>query len=317
MCVVRLLLVTFTFSFSLHCHADYRIAVNQLVNHPSLDSAYQGLIDGLKENGIDPENNLSIDYAIAHGDLATSQQIAKQQVASSPDALVTFSTPSAQITASINSDIPMIFAAVSNPTLARLEGRKNITGVSALSPVKEQINIAHLLFPQAKKVGVIYNPGEDNSQHIVELLEQATHELGLKVIHGPITSSTQAGLTIKTLIEKVDVLYLPTDNTVASALPSIIHIAQQRQVPTIGGTLEYVDAGATFSFGFEFYQNGKQAAQLVTKILKGLEPSKLPIEPTKGTTLYVNQDAFKQFRLTLPESISPLVTKTVYRSFEE
>ncbi|RTZ15555.1 ABC transporter substrate-binding protein [Vibrio aquaticus] len=290
-------------------NAAYQVTVNQFVRHPALDMAYQGIIEGLRQEGFIENETVTFDYAVAQADMGTSLQIARQQVALNPDVMVALSTPSAQTTASVNKRIPMVFSAVSSPRHAGVHLQGNITGVSALSPIKEQIQLTREVFPTATRIGVLYNPGEDNSRYIVDLLEQSAEKHQFTLIKRSVTSSTQVSLATKSLIEDVDLIYLPTDNTVASALPVIIKIAQAQSVPTIGGTIDYVNQGALMALGFDFFDNGVQAGHLVAQILSGAKPESLPIQPTKGRELHINSSQLERLNVELPKAVQDRITK--------
>lgn len=289
--------------------AASQVTVSQFVRHPALDLAYKGIIEGLRQEGFIENTNLTLDYAVAQGDMGTSLQIGRQQVSQNPDVIVTLSTPSAQTTASVNKRIPMVFAAVSSPEHAGLDAQENITGVSALSPIEEQIQLAREVFPTATSIGVLYNPGEDNSRYIIELLEKSAGKHQFTLVKRTVTSSTQVSLATKSLIGGVDLIYLPTDNTVASALPVIIQIAHDQSVPTIGGTIDYVNQGALLALGFDFFDNGVQAGHLVAKILSGAKPESLPIQPTKGRELHINLSQLDRLNVQLPKAVQKRVTK--------
>ncbi|MEZ8823313.1 ABC transporter substrate-binding protein [Vibrio amylolyticus] len=285
-----------------------KVAVSQIVEHPALDAARQGLLDGLKAKGYEEGKNLEFDYKTAQGNPAIAVQIARQFVGESPDVLVGIATPTAQALVSATRDIPVVFTAVTDPVGAKLvkqleQPGKNVTGLSDLSPVSQHVELVKELLPDAKSIGVVYNPGEANAVTLVELLKQSAQEQGFVVVEATALKSADVKSATQAIAGKSDVIYAPTDNTVASAIEGMIIAANQANIPVLGGATSYVDKGAIASLGFDYYQVGYQTADYVAAILEGKNPGELDVKVAQGSDLVVNSAAAKKLGIAIPQSI--------------
>ncbi|NIY82141.1 ABC transporter substrate-binding protein [Vibrio hepatarius] len=285
-----------------------KVAVSQIVEHPALDATRQGLIDGLKSKGYEQGKNLDFDYKTAQGNPAIAVQIARQFVGEQPDVLVGIATPTAQALVSATRTIPVVFTAVTDPVGAKLvssmeQPGKNVTGLSDLSPVAQHVELIKEILPNAKSIGVVFNPGEANAVALVELLKQSAEAQGLKVIEATALKSADVQSATQAIAEKSDVIYAPTDNTVASAIEGMIVAANQTKTPVLGGATSYVEKGAIASLGFDYYQVGVQTADYVAAILEGAAPGSLDVKVAKGSDLVVNTSAAKMLGVTIPDSV--------------
>ncbi|HAS8566646.1 TPA: ABC transporter substrate-binding protein [Vibrio vulnificus] len=285
-----------------------KVAVSQIVEHPALDATRQGLLDGLKAKGYVEGENLEFDYKTAQGNPAIAVQIARQFVGKSPDVLVGIATPTAQALVSATRSIPVVFTAVTDPVGAKLvksmeQPGKNVTGLSDLSPVSQHVDLIKELLPNAKAIGVVYNPGEANAVTLVELLKKSAAEKGLKVVESTALKSADVQSATQAIAAKSDVIYAPTDNTVASAIEGMIVAANQAKKPVFGGATSYVEKGAIAGLGFDYYQVGVQTADYVAAILEGQEPGKLDVKVATGSDLVVNQGTAEKLGITIPASV--------------
>ncbi|EGR0351679.1 ABC transporter substrate-binding protein [Vibrio vulnificus] len=285
-----------------------KVVVSQIVEHPALDATRQGLLDGLKAKGYVEGENLEFDYKTAQGNPAIAVQIARQFVGESPDVLVGIATPTAQALVSATRSIPVVFTAVTDPVGAKLvksmeQPGKNVTGLSDLSPVSQHVDLIKELLPNAKAIGVVYNPGEANAVTLVELLKKSAAEKGLKVVESTALKSADVQSATQAIAAKSDVIYAPTDNTVASAIEGMIVAANQAKKPVFGGATSYVEKGAIAGLGFDYYQVGVQTADYVAAILEGQEPGKLDVKVATGSDLVVNQGTAEKLGITIPASV--------------
>ncbi|EJA3293089.1 ABC transporter substrate-binding protein [Vibrio vulnificus] len=285
-----------------------KVAVSQIVEHPALDATRQGLLDGLKAKGYVEGENLEFDYKTAQGNPAIAVQIARQFVGESPDVLVGIATPTAQALVSATRSIPVVFTAVTDPVGAKLvksmeQPGKNVTGLSDLSPVSQHVDLIKELLPNAKAIGVVYNPGEANAVTLVELLKKSAAEKGLKVVESTALKSADVQSATQAIAAKSDVIYAPTDNTVASAIEGMIVAANQAKKPVFGGATSYVEKGAIAGLGFDYYQVGVQTADYVAAILEGQDPGKLDVKVATGSDLVVNQGTAEKLGITIPASV--------------
>ncbi|UUM31394.1 ABC transporter substrate-binding protein [Vibrio japonicus] len=285
-----------------------KVAVSQIVEHPALDATRQGLIDGLKARGYEQGKNLDFDYKTAQGNPAIAVQIARQYVGEQPDVLVGIATPTAQALVSATRSIPVVFTAVTDPVGAKLvkqleQPGQNVTGLSDLSPVSQHVDLIKEIIPNVKAIGVVFNPGEANAVALIDLLKESAKAKGIEIVEATALKSADVQSATQAIAEKSDVIYAPTDNTVASAIEGMIVAANQAKTPVMAGATSYVEKGAIAGLGFDYYQVGVQTADYVAAILEGSEPGKLDVKVAKGSDLVVNKAAAEKLGITIPDSV--------------
>lgn len=283
---------------------DITIATTAIVEHPALDAVRDGVRDGLADAGFDFE----FLYESAGGDPATATQIANQFVADGVTVIVPISTPSAQAAVNATSDIPVVFAAVTAPVAAGLVSDingdgSNVTGVSDLTPVADHLALMLEIMPDAERIGVLYNAGEVNSVFLVDILKDAAGELGLTVVEATADNSANVQSAAASLVGDVDLIYVPTDNTVVSALDAVIGIGEDAGVPVFAGDTDTVRNGAIATIGFDYYQHGRQAADVVAEILNGADPGTIAVQFASGGDLAVNPAAAERMGITIPQAV--------------
>ena len=265
--------------------------------------------DVLKENGWNEGENLKWNYQSAQGNTATAAQIAKKFAGDQPDAIVAIATPSAQAVASSARASNIIFSAVTDPVSAKLvEGwdkpGNNITGVSDLTPIDKHLGMVKEVLPSAKKLGVIYNPGETNSVSLVKLINEFAPKHGLEVVEAASPKSADVQTATRSLMGRVDAIYLPTDNTVISAMEGVVKIAEQAKIPLFAGDTDSVKRGAIAALGFIYYVVGGQTGNMLVRVLNGTSPGDIHVEGIDKTELFVNPEAAKRMGIELsPEFI--------------
>lgn len=278
------------------------IGITQIVEHPSLDLIRQGIIDGLKENGFADGEQIVIDYANAQGNMENTQLIAQKFEADKKKLVIAITTPSAQAAKNNVKSSPIIFSAVTDPAGAGLVD-KNITGVSDMTPIDQQLALLQALLPNAKTIGMIYNSSEQNSVVQVKQTEEKAKALGLKVEAVAITTANELPLALDALLGKVDVLYTHVDNTLASAYGVIIQKSNEKKIPVLGAVEDYVKQGAIATQGIDNYKVGYQTGVMAARVLKGEDVNSIPFETLKETDLIINTKALTALGITVPEEI--------------
>jgi putative tryptophan/tyrosine transport system substrate-binding protein len=285
-----------------------RIGVTQIVEHPALDAAKKGFVDYLNENGFKENEKVVYDFQSAQGDMNTATSIAQKFASDKVDMILAIATPTTQAAAQATKEIPIVFTAVTDPVVTKIvksmdKPGGNITGTSDMNPIKEQLQLIKEVKPQAKKVGVIYNSGEANSVVQIKLAKSLAPQLGLELVERAVTNSSEVKQAAESL-SGIDAVYVPTDNTVVSALDSVLMVAKKSRIPVIASEGESVKKGALLTYGIDYYELGRQTGQLAVKILKGeAKPGDLPIETQKNLKLIVNQKAAKDFGVDIPKSL--------------
>ncbi|QCO01059.1 ABC transporter substrate-binding protein [Azospirillum argentinense] len=320
MTITRLFLAAATAAVALTSAAAFAqtktVAITAIVEHPALDATRDGVIEALKAAGYTPGDTLKVEYQSAQGNPATAAQIARQFAGARPDVIVPISTPSAQAVVASTRDIPVVFTAVTDPVGAQLvrsldKPGANVTGVSDMAPVAEHVALIREIVPSVKRLGVLYNAGEPNSVSLVKALKDEAQKAGLTVVEATATKSADAQPAARSLVGKADAIYVPLDNTVVSALESVVAVGQQAKLPVFSADTDSVARGTVASIGFDYRQVGRQTGEAVVRILKGEKPGDVPVTFAKGTDLFVNPKSASAMGVTIPEAVTQRATKVV------
>ncbi|HVO04484.1 MAG TPA: ABC transporter substrate-binding protein [Candidatus Cybelea sp.] len=284
------------------------VAVTAIVQHPALDACRDGIRDELKANGYEEGKNLKFVYESAQGNPGTAVQIAQKFVGENPTVIVPISTPSAQAVIAATSDIPVVFTAVTDPLGAKLVANLdkpggNVTGISDLSPVGKHLDLIRQIVPGAKRIGVPYNPGEANSVTLLKLLKEKAAPLGMEIVEAPAPKSADVQAAAQSLVGKADVIYVPTDNTIVSALEAVIGVGVDNKLPVFAGDTDSVKRGAVAAIGFDYYDVGRQTGKVVVRVLKGEKPGDIAVQGIEITQLFVNPGAAQKMGITVPDSV--------------
>lgn len=293
-----------------------KVAVTAIVEHPALDAVRDGVKDALEAAGYKVGANLVFTYKSAQGNPATAAQIARQFAGDSPNVIVPISTPSAQAVAAATRDIPVVFSAISDPVGAQLvksmeKPGGNITGISDMSPVAEHIALIKEILPNVKAIGYLYNSGEANSVSLLAVLKVEAAKAGLKVVESAATKTAEVQGAARALIGKADAIYVPTDNTIISALESAVGVAVEAKLPLFTADTDSVKRGSIAALGFNYRDVGKQTGEVVVRILKGEKPGDIPAKVAAGTDLAINKTFAAKMGVTLPESVVKRATQVV------
>ncbi len=290
-----------------------KIGVMQFGEFDALQNAYRGFVDGLKDAGYNDGDNIRINYLSAAADTANCPTIANTLINDDSDLILAIATPSVSAVKEKTTTIPILFTAVTDPVQsgffkdASAPGG-NISGTSDLNPVKEQIELLHQLLPNAKRVAVFYCSSESNSLAQYELAKKQLEALGLECLQKTVSSVDEIKSTIESLKGQADAIYVPTDNTLADSMTTVIAASNGVKIPVIAGEQGMVKNGALATFGIDYYELGKQTAEMAVTILKSDDPLKtiggLPVGfQTRECRYAVNTDTAKTLGITLPESI--------------
>ncbi len=273
----------------------YRIGITQIVAHPALDSAREGFKAAFKEAGIDAD----FDEKNANGEVTNANLIATNYKADKKDLVFGIATPSAQALVNNISDIPVLFSAVTDPASAKLLN-PNVTGTSdKLENVAAQLDLLLKLKPGTKKIGVLYNPSEQNSAVQVQEIQKIAKQKNIEVVLQGINNFGELAQATKNLLGSTDALYLPTDNLVVSGMNLIASEAVNAKKPVVVSENSSVKEGALFTMGLDYYALGKRTGEMAIEILKGKPVSQIPFETSKQMKLYVNSKTAQALGLDL------------------
>lgn len=286
-----------------------KIGVVQLVEHNALDSAYEGFMDGLTEAGYEDGKNISIDYQNAQGEQANCNTIVSKFVSDQVDLILAIATPAAQAAANATSDIPILITAVTDPADAKLVASNeapggNVTGTSDLNPIKEQMDLIKQLVPDVKKVGMLYCSSEANSEFQVNLAKEQLATMGIESQDFTVSSTNEIQQVTESMVGKVDAVYVPTDNMIASGMVTVSGVAVDAKLPVIVAEPWVVKTGGLGTYGLSYYNLGKQTAAMADKVLSGdAQPADMPIEYLDQADLMLNQDIIDAIGITVPQEL--------------
>ncbi|MDE3838146.1 BMP family ABC transporter substrate-binding protein [Bacillus methanolicus] len=282
----------------------FKVGVTQIVEHPSLDAAYEGFKKALEDKGLKVE----YDVQIAQGDQNNNQTIANNFVSDGVDLIFANSTPSAQGALNATKEIPIVFTSVTDPVGAGLvksmdEPGENITGTTDTHPdaIPNTVKFITENF-KGKNVGVIYNAGEQNSVSQIKIVKDALKKTNFKPVEATVSTTSEVKQAAESLVGKADAIYIITDNTVVSALESVIKVANENDIPLFVGELDSVKRGGFAAYGFDYFDIGYEAGEMAAKILNGeKKPSELPVQYPQKLKLLINKKAAKEMNIEIKE----------------
>lgn len=284
------------------------IGILQYMEHAALDASYEGFIAALEDNGYIDGGTIQINFKNAQGDIPTTQTIAKQFVSTDVDLIFAIATGAAQAAYNATKDIPIVITAVTDPVAAGIVqswdlSGTNVTGTSDLTPVAKQMELIKELVPNTKTIGVIYTTSEVNSQVQVAMAKEAAHHLGFEIIEVGITSVNDIPMAISSIVDKIDVLYTPTDNLIASSMPVLWNTCIEKKIPIFTGEEGMTLSGGIATEGIDYYQLGYETGLMAVEVLEGKDPSTMPIQTLENTTFIINKKNADMIGLTIPEEI--------------
>jgi putative ABC transport system substrate-binding protein len=172
-----------------------------------------------------------------------------------------------------------------------------------MNPVDRQLELIREFIPDLNDIGILYNPGEINSVVQVDIAKEKAEEMGINMHEGTVSNSSEVSLAVASIVDKVDAIYIPTDNIIVSALPTVLQNANSKDIPVFASENNSVEQGAVATVGIDYYELGKQTGQMAVRILKGADPANTPIESSKELKLYINKTAAENIGLEIPADL--------------
>lgn len=284
------------------------VAVTAIVEHPALDSARDGVLEALNAAGYTEGKNLKWQYQSAQGNTGTAAQIARKFIGDQADAIVTIGTPSAQAAAAGTKRIPIVFTAVTDPVQGQLTpsweaSGTNVTGVSDVLELGKQMELVKQIVPNAKRIGMVFNPGEANSVAVVAALKDILPNYDLTLVEAAAPRSVDVGTAARSLVGKVDVIYTSTDNNVVSAYEALVKVGNDMKIPLIASDTDSVKRGAIAALGVNYHDLGLQTGRIVVRILEGEKPGDIKPQTSEKIQLFVNPAAAEKQGVTLSQEL--------------
>lgn len=293
-----------------------RIGITQIATHPGIDAIRKGFLDEMEKLGYKEGENVTYDQTNAQGDMPTAQSIAQKFVRDKCNLIFAISTPSSQTVAQAikGTSIPLVFGAVTDPVSAGLivsmdRPGNNITGTSDQWPVDKQFDLLLQLVPTVKTVGLVYNPGETNSESNLKVVERVCNARNLKIVRVSVSSTSEVYTAAKSLVGRCDAIYVPADNTVIAAMDSVVKVAEENKIPLLPGVSSNVEQGGFGTLGPDYYDVGVQSAKLADQVLKGEKPGDIPVATAERLEYYFNKRSAAAMGITIPEDLLKKATK--------
>lgn len=315
------ILTTLSIIFGLICpihsaHAKH-IAISQFVDHVALDAARSGVLDALKENGyFGLKDKVTIQNA--QGNMATNAQIASHIISEKPDVIVTISTPSSQaiIGSKKQHNIPVVFSAVTDPYAAKLiqtdKPHPNVTGVLMKTPIVDVVTMMKHHFPDVKRIGIVYNPGEVNVTSVVADLKEAlkvTPEISL--IEAQASQTHEVVSSFQSIASNIDLLFVPMDNTVVAALNALVPKIKKAKIPSFSTDPTLVSQGIWMGLGYSLYEVGYESGAMAAEILRGKSPEEIPVRTPHTMQFGINLTVSESFGKTIDLESLPKLSRPV------
>ena len=296
----------------------YTIGISQFAEHGSLDNCREGFIQGLEEEGLVEGENLKIKVSNADSDTGTAAQIADTFVADKVDLICAIATPSAQAAynSARNTDIPVVYTAVTNPEEAQLADDEGmpvgaVTGTSDQLPVEAQLAMIREILPDAKTIGILYTTSEANSAYSITQYEKYAEEYGFTLETAGVTNTSEVSMAAASLLDKVDCLTNLTDNTVVSALPTVLDQANEKNIPVFGSEIEQVKRGCLAAEGLDYVNLGIETGKMAAQILKGeAKAEDMKYELLTDSSLYINQAVADNLGITVTDDMTQRAEET-------
>lgn len=292
------------------------IGISQIVEHPALDAVRESMLNALKAEGYETGKNLKIIYDNAQGNIVTSTQIANKLMSSKIDLAIGISTPSAQTlfheSKKHHSKIPIVFSAVSDPKTAGLETCNNcaITGITDTAHLEGLLELIKTLMPQLKKLGLMYNAAETNSVSTIKRLKVLLTKHDIQFVEVTVSKTQDVAEATKSFVGKVDALYFPQDNTLVSAIQTIVNVASQSSpalpviLPIFTSDPLLVQKGILAAVGYDYHDIGRETGMMAAKILNGENANHIPMHNPSTLKAVINTSLAKALGLTIPKKLN-------------
>jgi putative ABC transport system substrate-binding protein len=297
----------------------YKIAVGQYIDHPGLDAVRKGFYDQMAKLGYKEGDNVQYDFQNCQGDATLTQNISNKFCDGSYDLIFAIATPISQAVkkGTAQNHTPVVFGAITDPVSAGLVNSLqspggNLTGTSDAWPYLKQLELIKKILPNAKNIGVLFNPGEANTTYAMEQTRNAAKQLGLNLVEAPITGTNEINAGVLSIVNKVDAFYVTADNTTMAAAPGIVKVATEKKKPVFAGDPGTFDAGCVAGFGVSYYNLGVASANITNDILKnGKKPSDIPVIISDNPELMINLVVAKQLNISIADTIVSDAQKVV------
>jgi len=291
----------------------FRIGVVQPIEHPALDEVFAGFMAEMEDRGYIQDVNLEVEFQNAQGDSATLSTISDRFVSQDKDLVVSIGTGATQTMKAKTDTMPILGAAITSFIVAELVDSNevpggNVTGTSDMAPITKQVDLLLDLVPDAETVGFIYNSGEANSVEQIALIRAELESRGISTTEATVTGTNDVQQAMQSLVREADVIYTPTDNTIASAMGLVGQMSIEAGVPVIPGASTMVEEGGLATAGVDYFELGRVTAEMAIGLLYGADPATMPVRVmTDESMIVINGDVAAELGITIPEELQGYV----------
>jgi len=285
-----------------------QVGILQLMEHAALDSVREGFIDQLAELGYKEGEQIELTYLNAQADQSNLSVMGQQLVSNHSDLIFAIATTAAQAVANETTEIPILTGAVTDLVAANLvESNElpntNVSGTSDMTPVDRQLELLMKLAPNTKTLGLMYNSSEVNSEILIEIAEQVAENLGLETVRMTVTNTNDVAQNLQALVQRVDALYVPNDNTIASAMATVGSIAIENQLPVVAADTGMVNEGGLGTVSVDYYALGRQAGAMAVRVFNGEDVATMPVEFANEIELVINEEMAEAIGIVIPNDL--------------
>ncbi|MBY0539523.1 ABC transporter substrate-binding protein [Patescibacteria group bacterium] len=288
--------------------APITVGISQITSHPVFDMVISGIKEGFANAGYVEGETITYDIQNAQGDNSANAAIAQKFASSGYDIFMPLGTPASQAVVNLIKDSPIVFGAVTDPVTAGLVVSNeapgaNVTGTSDITLYREHLELLKKLVPTAKKIGIVYNPGEANARFALEQAQKYAKEFGFEIITAPANTGTEVNQAARSLVSKIDAFYMLPDNTVVAAQESLIKVALDGKKPLISLDESGVEKGALATLGTNYKYVGVRTAEIAIRVLNGEAPAGIPVLGVTDADVFLNTTTAKMLGVTIPGDV--------------
>ena len=284
-----------------------KVGVIQMIENGAFNDMREGFIEELREKGY-TEDKMEIVYQNAQGDPSNLNTICQSMVSNGMDLVCTIATPATQAMVNTESDIPVVFVAVSNPVAAKVitdmsAPDKNATGTSNAIPVGDIFGLCDSLTPECKTFGLLYNTSEINSVNTVNDAKEYLDSVGCSYVEGVVTNSSEVQQAAQSMVGKVDAIFIPNDSLIQDAMPMVTEIAREAKIPVYGSSAVMVESGAFATIAVSDKEIGAISADKAIEYFEGNAIADIPAEVVPASNTVINQQTAEALGVTLSEDV--------------
>lgn len=289
-----------------------KVGVVQMIENGAFNDMREGFIQELRDKGY-TEDKLEITYKSAQGDATNLNTICQSMVSDGMDLVCTIATPATQAMVNLNSDIPVVFVAVSNPVAAGVitdlaTPDKNATGTSNAIPVSDIFALSDNLTPNVTNYGMLYNTSEVNSVNTINDAKEYLDSVGVEYTEAVVTNSSEVQQAAQSLVGKVDAIFIPNDSVIQDAMPLVTEVARANKIPVYGSSAVMVQSGAFATVAVSDEEIGAISADKAIEYFEGKAIADIPAEVVPASDTVVNQTTADAIGITIGEDIKSTVT---------